>query len=155
MAILNYTTTIDVHKTLGEIQKCLVQHGAKQLLYNYNDNGQITSLCFKINTLHGEVSIKLPANIDAVYKVLQEQRKKGKIKINIDYDQATRVAWRIIKDWILAQMAILETNMVKTEEVFLPYISNKMWAQSDYYIDKDFKTIETTKQYFEDKAKEI
>ena len=37
-------------------------------------------------------------------------------------EQARRVGWRIIKDWLEAQMALLELNMVKIQEVFLPYI---------------------------------
>jgi hypothetical protein len=36
--------------------------------------------------------------------------------------QAIRTAWRIVKDWVEAQLAIIETRMVKTEQVFLPYV---------------------------------
>ena len=36
--------------------------------------------------------------------------------------QANRTAWRIIKEWILAQMALIETEMVTVEEVCLPYM---------------------------------
>jgi hypothetical protein len=36
-------------------------------------------------------------------------------------DQAVRTAWRIVKDWVEAQMALVETQMVTTAEVFLPY----------------------------------
>jgi hypothetical protein len=32
------------------------------------------------------------------------------------------VAWRQILRWVQAQMALVETKMVKVEEVFLPYI---------------------------------
>jgi hypothetical protein len=35
------------------------------------------------------------------------------------------VAWRIIKDWVEAQMAILESQMVQMEEIFLPYMVNR------------------------------
>ena len=35
---------------------------------------------------------------------------------------ASRVAWRILKDWVKAQMAILETEMVDLQEIFLPYM---------------------------------
>ena len=37
-------------------------------------------------------------------------------------EHAYRVAWRIIKDWIEAQMSLLETEMVRMEEIFLPYV---------------------------------
>ena len=36
--------------------------------------------------------------------------------------QATRVASRILKDWIEAQLALLHTGMVELEEIFLPYM---------------------------------
>lgn len=32
------------------------------------------------------------------------------------------MGWRIVKDWVSAQMAILETEMVRMEQVFLPYV---------------------------------
>lgn len=32
------------------------------------------------------------------------------------------MAWRILKDWIEAQMALLDIEMVRFEEIFLPYI---------------------------------
>jgi len=32
-----------------------------------------------------------------------------------------RVSWRILKDWVEAQMALVETHMVTLEQVFLPY----------------------------------
>ncbi len=35
--------------------------------------------------------------------------------------QAVRTAWRIVKDWVEAQMALVETKMASTTEVFLPY----------------------------------
>jgi hypothetical protein len=37
-------------------------------------------------------------------------------------EQALRVSWRIIKDWVEAQMAIVDTKMVQLEQVFLPYV---------------------------------
>ena len=37
-------------------------------------------------------------------------------------EQAERVAWRILKDWVEAQMALIDIEMARFEEVFLPYI---------------------------------
>lgn len=124
MALLNYTTTIGVYKTVGEIQEILVEHGARKIMSNYDDQGHIECLSFSIVTPNGERGVKLPANSKAIYEVLKQQKKSGKIKINPDYAQAERVAWRIIKDWLEAQMAILESQMVQIEEIFLPYMIN-------------------------------
>lgn len=123
MALKNYTTNISSGRTIGEIQQILSKHGATAIMTEYKD-GEATALSFKINTTKGEVGIKLPSNIDRVLKVLKSQKQKnGQIKDT--KEQATRVAWRIIKDWIEAQMAILEIEMVDMEEIFLPYVINR------------------------------
>lgn len=122
MPLLNYTTTIDIHKTLGEIQKILVSHGARKIMYDYSDDGHILALIFQINTSEGSRGIKLPSNVESVYQILLHEPKCP--KANKTYEQAEKVAWRTIKDWVEAQMAILEWNMVKIDEIFLPYMLN-------------------------------
>lgn len=116
MPILNYTTKVDIYTTLGQIQGQLVKHGAKKILQDYDENGSISALSFMIETPNGPRGVKLPANVDAVHQVLLKQ------KVKCDREQAERVAWRILKDWIEAQMAILESQMVQMEEIFLPYM---------------------------------
>ena len=118
MPLLNYTTKVDVYATLGAIQGVLVKHGAKKIMQDYDDAGKITALTFSIETPAGMRGIRLPANVDAVHKVLARQRVK------CDREQAERVAWRIVKDWVEAQMAILESEMVQMDEIFLPYMVN-------------------------------
>ena len=119
MPLLNYTTKIDVYTTIGAIQGCLVKHGARKIMQDYDDDGKPQALCFAIETKFGVRGIKLPANVDAVHRVLLSQ------KIKCDREQAERVAWRILKDWIEAQMAILESQMVEMDEIFLPYMVAK------------------------------
>lgn len=116
MPLLNYTTKVDIYTTLGQIQGQLVKHGAKKILQDYDDAGRIAALSFMIDTPFGPRGIRLPANVDAVHKVLTRQ------KVKCDREQAERVAWRIVKDWVEAQMAILESEMVQMEEIFLPYM---------------------------------
>ena len=118
MPLLNYTTKVNVYTTLGEIQEILVKHGAKKIVQDYDNAGHITALFFGIETPNGIRAIRLPANVDAVHKVLTRQ------KVKCDREQAERVAWRIVKDWVEAQMAILESEMVQMDEIFLPYMVN-------------------------------
>lgn len=121
--LLCYTTSIEPARTIAEIQEELVKHGAKSVLTNYGDEGKIESLSFSIQTPKGELGIKLPCDPKPVYKVLENQYNQGKISRGfIDEHQALRVAWRIVLVWIKAQMAILETEMVKMEQIFLPYM---------------------------------
>lgn len=119
MPLLNYTTKVDVYTTIGQIQGCLVKHGAKKIMQDYNDEGHIVALMFAIDTPMGLRGVRLPANTDAVHAVLQRQ------KVKCDREQAERVAWRIVKDWVEAQMAILESEMVQLDENFLPYMVSK------------------------------
>ncbi len=116
--IANYSTTVTAMKSVGEIQGILVSHGAKAIMINYTDNGEPESLSFIIPTQFGDMPFRLPANIQKVWNVLNKQR----IRTNVPRDMAVRVSWRILKDWVRAQMAILETDMVTVEQVFLPYI---------------------------------
>jgi len=123
MPLLNYTTQIEAAKTVGEIQGILAGHGAKSILTDYADEGRIEALAFRILTPQGEVGIRLPIDPDAVLKVLTEQNRLGRVpRRYVTRTQAVRVAWRIVKDWVAAQMAILETEMVKMEQIFLPYV---------------------------------
>lgn len=118
MPLLNYTTKVDVYTTLGAIQGQLVKHGAKKIMQDYDDHGHIAALTFLIDTRAGARGIRLPANVDKVHTVLHRQ------KVKCDREQAERVAWRIVKDWVEAQMAILESEMVEMDEIFLPYMVN-------------------------------
>lgn len=116
MPIKDYSTKVDIFTTLGEIQGMLVKHGAKKVLQEFDDDGNVQSVSFMINTPMGTQAVRLPANVDAVQKTLEKQ------KVKADRAQAQRVAWRIIKDWVAAQMAILESEMVSMDEIFLPYM---------------------------------
>lgn len=119
MPIKNYTTTVEVYKSVGEIQGMLAQKKARKIMLDYSVDGHITAIAFAIDTPNGLQGIRLPANVDRVYQVLKNQ------KVKVNYDQAERVAWRILKDWTAAQLAILETEMVSVEQVFLPYFINE------------------------------
>ncbi len=126
MALKNYTTNVSVAKTVSEIHITLAEHGAKKIMFDYASGGQLNSICFSIITPDGERGIKLLANAQRVQTVLHKQKTNSRNKANIDDspEQAERVAWRIIKDWLTAQLALLETEMVEMEQVFFPYFVN-------------------------------
>lgn len=118
MPIANYTTTVDALKSVGEIQGMLVGHGAKSILINYK-NGAAESLSFIIVSPYGDIPIRLPVLPEAVLRVMKKDGVPWRYRT---YEQAVKVAWRIAKDWVRAQMAILETEMVTIEQIFLPYM---------------------------------
>lgn len=118
MALFTYTTSIAPEKTISEIQKELAKNNAKSVKIDYK-NGQPVSLSFLVDTIHGNMGVKLPCNHIPVLKVLKEQGVSPKYRTE---EQAYRVAWRILLYWIKAQMAIIETEMVTIDQVFLPYM---------------------------------
>jgi len=130
MPLKNYTTEISAMKSIGEIQGILVAHGAKTILIDYNPDREPESMSFIVPTTHGEFPFRLPANVKGVETILLNMRARVPESWRSDYKktmdrihkQATRVAWRIIKDWVDAQLAIIETEMVTIEQVFLPYM---------------------------------
>ncbi len=118
MPIKNYTTKIDASVTLGRIQSKLSKKGAKQIMIDYAA-GVPTRVCFTIECPNGLQAVALPCNSDKVYQVMQKQG------IKCSTEHAGNVAWRIVEDWLDAQLAILETEMVTVEQVMLPYFVNR------------------------------
>lgn len=92
----------------------------------YYDGESITGLSFLIDTGVQQIPVKLPVKVDECLKVLKkEKRENPRKQIKDTREQAERVAWRILKDWVEAQMALLDIEMVRFEEIFLPYIETK------------------------------
>jgi hypothetical protein len=115
----DYTTTVSVHRTIGEITEMLVKAGARGVMQEYGDHGRVTALKFVIPFDRAMLSYALPIDADRVRKVLAEQRVAGKY---LELAHCERVAWRIVRDWIAAQLAIIETEMVTVQQVMLPYM---------------------------------
>jgi hypothetical protein len=116
MAIKNYTTTVEVNKSLGEIQGALAGHGARKIMVDYDGAGQPVGITFGIETPDGPRGFLLPANVAGVKAVFARQ------KVRAPVGQAERTAWRNVRDWIMAQMAIVEAGQVEIQEVFFPYL---------------------------------
>ena len=73
---------------------------------------------------------RMPARIESIYDVLSRDREVPKrLKT---HEQASRVAWRIVKDWIEAQAAIVEAEQAEVVEVFLPYAQNSATGETLY-----------------------
>lgn len=113
MPLLNYTTSIAATKTVAEIQTLLAKAGAEQVIIRYDKSADPTALVFE---LLGEMYM-LPCRVEAVQQKLMKDRSvPPKFKTR---EQAMRVAWRILKDWTEAQVAIISTGMVEAAWVTL------------------------------------
>ena len=104
MPIKNYTTKVPAVQTVGEIQGILAAHGARKVMMDYAENGKVTAVTFALDccgSLHG---FRLEARPDGVKAVMAKERTK------CDDEQAERIAWRNLKDWIAAQVALVESR---------------------------------------------
>ena len=121
MPILNYTTTIEPEQTIAEIQKMLTKHGVQGILTEY-EGPNVSSVSFRMLIGEKMIDFRLPCKWRGVRTVFNKQgvrsvRHKDKSLDN----QAVRTSWRIVKDWVEAQLALVEVNMVTLPQVFLPY----------------------------------
>jgi hypothetical protein len=124
MPLLNYTTTVAVSRTIGAVHALLVEGGARQIMTGYDAVGTPTGVSFAIEVSGGSRGFKLPVNADRVLAVMKRDPKVCNTKYATP-EQAERIAWRIAKDWLEAQLAIVRTEMVTFEQVMLPYMRSE------------------------------
>lgn len=105
-----------------EIQKILSSRGANKFVIDYEE-GIPSSLTFSINMNDRLIFFSLPANYSGVLRAMKADKK-----VQNRYckeDQAIRTSWRIVKDWVEAQMALIDAELADLAEVFLPYAITK------------------------------
>jgi len=118
MPILNYTTTISALKTTGEIVVILTKAKAREVSFEYDNDGDPVAIKFAIEFLENLVWFRLAPNWEGVLAAMRRDKVPTRYKNGA---QAFKVSWRILKDAIEAQMAIVQSNQGEVAEVFLPY----------------------------------
>lgn len=120
----NYTSSISADKSVLFIERKLVQHNAKQILKEYGPDARLAAICFMIPINGHDIPFKLPANIAKCEEVLLASlspRARPETIKRVS-KQAERTAWKILSDWVEAQMAMIELAQVEILEVFLAYV---------------------------------
>jgi len=119
---MNYSTKISVDVTVGEIQGLLRRNGAESIMVEYAHQ-EPSGLAFRIPTAQGVIAYRLPVDVERTLKLLTRQYESGDIpRLRFaTREQAGRVCWRTVKDWLEAQIAFIETEMVTLDVVMLPY----------------------------------
>lgn len=120
MAILNYTTKIKAEKTASEIQAILGRGGARAVMSEY-ESGEVSAIAFQLEITGQVLSFRLPINTEGVLRALKRDKVESRYR---NEAQAVRTAWRILKDWVEAQLALVESNQADLAEVFLPHLQD-------------------------------
>lgn len=116
--LLNHSTTIEPIKTAGEIMGILAAKGAQSIMIDYR-NGEPDGLAFKITVNGQDIGFRLPCNAEGAYRAMLKMKIASRFQ---NRDQAKRTAWRILKAWVEAQMALIECGQAEVAEIFLPYM---------------------------------
>lgn len=123
MAIKNYTSSVPVDRTISRIEQVLAKAGATGIVKDYA-NSCLVALSFKVTLPNGrEVSIRLPANHNAVYQTLRNQvvrPRSGTLKKL--HEQSMRTSWKLMQDWVEVQISLIQMQQVDFMQVFLPYV---------------------------------
>lgn len=140
--VLNYTTKIPATKTIGEVQELLVKHGASRIAVDYTD-GNASGLTFAVTTAHGLRLFSLPVDVDAMQRLLKDRRPTGGISVAAFHSRAhaERVAWRVIKDWMAAQLTLVATEMASLDQVMLPYLHTDQSGRTLYAAYRDRENV--------------
>lgn len=78
------------------------------------------ALAFSIDFNGTPLNFVLPSKHDGVLRVMKADKKIPNTSKNMD--QALRTSWRILKDWVEAQLAIVEADLAPIQEVFIQYL---------------------------------
>lgn len=130
MPILNYTTAVPAERTIGEITALLVRKGARSIHTEYREDGSIEAVVFVMPVGGVPVRFALPNNAAGVQRAMLREKpcnpsyhgygKREKYEAKFAA-QAERVSLRILKDWVEAQVALIESGQAEIGQVFMPY----------------------------------
>lgn len=119
MPIAGYTTSVDAAKTANEITAMLAKRGAARVTTDYDQQGNATGLSSELRTDVGTREFALPIRAEGVLATLKRDRAE---KRYLTLQQAERVAWRLVRDWLRAQLALIDAGSVSLDEIFFPWM---------------------------------
>ena len=119
MTIKNYTTTIAPAKTIGEITQLIVRAHARRIQQIFGPDLMLESLGFSFMIEGQECFFQIKPQVQGVLNALVNAELPARY---CNEEHAAKVAWRIEKDWIAAQIAKIEAGAADAAQVFMPYM---------------------------------
>lgn len=141
----NYTTKIAAARTAGQIQELLARHGVETIVVEYRD-GQPVGVAFSMKTELGPRPYRLPVDVDAMHALLRAEKCAGRLPgisraMADDRDHAARVAWRVVAEWLAAQLTLVASSMVTLDQVMLPYLMVEGRTLYDRYREQGLREL--------------
>lgn len=128
--IKNYTTEVAASKSIEGIERLLIDFGATNIMKEYGPGGRITTISFIIVVENMRLPFRLPAKVQEVYVWLKKkfpQRKDATL-----LEQAERVVWKQLWDWVHITLSGIQLEQLETLEALFPYLY-EIDKQQTYY----------------------
>jgi len=131
--IKNYSTNISASKSIQEIIDFLIDINAQSINQIVNKDKQIESITFSIIHNDQTVFYNLKAKPEGAYQYLISERKRFNKDVEKKLtEQSYKVAWRILRDWVYAQCALIKLEQASPLQVFLSFAYDKK-SQTSFY----------------------
>lgn len=137
--IAGYTTSVDASKTAAEVSGMLAKRGASRIMTEYGAGGRATGLSFEIRAEYGLRGFELPIRAEGVLATL---KRDGAEKRYLTIEHAEKIAWRLVRDWLRAQLAMIDAGSVALDEVFFPWMIGGSGTMHAVYVSQQ-KAIES------------
>lgn len=147
--IKNYTSSVSSSKSVMRIEEKLAEHGAQSVVKQYSADRKLEAISFFMQIGDRLMPFRLPARVSQVEKILVSGvRRARKGTVQKIKDQAERTAWKIIVDWVEAQMALVDLHQAELAEIFMPYMWSERLGKSFYQLacDRGFNLLEAPKK---------
>ena len=121
----NYLSEASLSNIMEAIRRTLAEGGARRVAFDHGITQRVRAIIFTLPIGEQLATFRLPARQESVGPLLKESyRTAGRSCPTGEAfaEQVERVAWANIRDWLAGQVALIRTQMVKSEEVFFPYL---------------------------------
>lgn len=117
-----FATKTTVDKSQADIIAVLRRYGASG--FGFRRMGDVVEVTFHmLNEARAERTVVIPLSVETVYRKLVAMRE-SRVKVSarrVTREQAERVAWRVLLDWIDAALLAVSVGAQTIEEAFFAH----------------------------------
>lgn len=119
-AIKYQTTVIDPWKSAGEIAALVRKYGGSRFEQRWGESGELLGIRFAIRDERlGEVPVILGAQTERIETILRKSTTWPHQRI---HEQAQRIAWRQLKDFVEQALLAVETGLFPLAAAFMAHM---------------------------------
>lgn len=132
----SFTYGNSVEDPVIDIENKLVSVGAKHITKEYTDK-VLTSVFFSMDVKNKTIPFKIPVDPKKIEeRQLAQIRKPSAKDIAKCKEDAERLAWSLVSEWLSFQFSLVSFGQVDLLQVFLPFAWNFEKKESHYQLLK-------------------